>query len=143
MYPKWEKKKFMFYKNLFILQDLTTEEEHIAILRISGNLNLANSPLLEGQVVDVLSKEYGELETDQPESIIIDLSCVSHLDASACQQLMTMHRDKMILRQEKSRTIWDGSRGQKRIFLITLHIFPLNFRGKQHKIHFFRNYGFH
>ena len=106
------KKRNLCFKK-FILQDLSTEEEHIAILRISGNLNLANSPLLEGQVVDVLSKEYGELETDQPESIIIDLSCVSHLDASACQQLMTMHRDEMILRQEKSRIIWDRSRGHK------------------------------
>ena len=74
----------------------------MAILKISGNLNLANAPLLEGLVLDALAKgtnffkkrffndylkkksfktfsEYGEYESDQPPIIVIDLSCVAHL----------------------------------------------------------------
>eukprot|EP00093_Oithona_nana_P013439 13439.XXX_839671_841919_1 [CDS] Oithona nana genome sequencing. len=63
-----------------------------AIVRITGNLNLANAPILEDQIVDLLSKEYGENEVEQPRIIILDLNCVSHIDPSACQMLVKNHK---------------------------------------------------
>lgn len=63
-----------------------------AIVRITGNLNLANAPLLEDQIVDLLSKEYAENEVEQPRIIILDLNCVSHVDPSACQMLVKNHK---------------------------------------------------
>lgn len=66
-------------------------ENEVGILRISGNLNLANAPLLEDQLNDLLSKEYGEIESEQPSLIILDMSCVYHIDPSACQCLTNIH----------------------------------------------------
>ena len=69
----------------------------IAIVRISGNLNLANAPLVENQIIDLLSNEYGEEDESellqQPSTIILDLSCVSHIDPSACRTFEAMHRN--------------------------------------------------
>ena len=63
-----------------------------AIVRITGNLNLANAPLLEDQIIDLLCKEYGEIEIEQPRVLILDLNCVSHIDPSACQMLAKNHK---------------------------------------------------
>ena len=63
----------------------------MAIIRITGNLNLANAPLLEDQLADLLHKEYGETEKEQPQIILLDLSCVPHIDPSACQCLEEVH----------------------------------------------------
>lgn len=78
------------------------------IIRVSGNLNLANSPLLEGQIVDVLSKEFGESLGEQPKKIILDLTPVHHIDPSACQHLINMH-DSFVDR--KQTLLYVGVRG--------------------------------
>ena len=59
-----------------------SSDSAIAIIRITGNLNLANAPLLEDQLADLLHKEYGETENEQPPTILLDLSCVPHIDPS-------------------------------------------------------------
>ena len=57
---------------MFFSQDLNSDDaDKVAILRVAGNLNLANAPLLENQIVDLISKEYGEQDEDQPSQIII------------------------------------------------------------------------
>ncbi len=70
-----------------------SDEKDSAIVRISGNLNLANAPLLEGQILDVLAKEFGEEANDQPSKIVLDLTPVPHIDPSACQQLTILHKE--------------------------------------------------
>ena len=62
-----------------------SSDSAIAIIRITGNLNLANAPLLEDQLADLLHKEYGETENEQPPTILLDLSCVPHIDPSGNQ----------------------------------------------------------
>ena len=65
-------KKFANGFTMFFSQDLNSDDaDKVAILRVAGNLNLANAPLLENQIVDLISKEYGEQDEDQPSQIII------------------------------------------------------------------------
>ena len=76
------------FQIIIYLQDLLFEgssDSAIAIIRITGNLNLANAPLLEDQLADLLHKEYGETENEQPPTILLDLSCVPHIDPSGNQ----------------------------------------------------------
>jgi len=53
---------------------------------------LANTPLVEGQIIDLLDKEFGEIKADQPSTIILDLSSIPHVDPSACEQIEKLHR---------------------------------------------------
>ena len=80
----------------------------VAIIRITGNLNLANAPLLEDQLADLLHKEYGETEVEQPPIILLDLSCVPHIDPSACQCLEDVHNS---FRKKKQNLFYVGLRG--------------------------------
>ena len=78
------------------------------MVRITGNLNLANAPLLEDQISGLLFKEYGESDTDQPSKLLLDLSCVPHIDPSACQYLQDIHAT---FRKRKQELFYAGIRG--------------------------------
>ena len=105
------------------LQDLLFEgssDSAIAIIRITGNLNLANAPLLEDQLADLLHKEYGETENEQPPTILLDLSCVPHIDPSACQCLEEIH---ISFRKKKQRLHYVGLRGNVWRRMVDMKVF--------------------
>lgn len=81
---------------------------------------MANSPLLEGQVVDLLSKEFGENEDDEPSTVVLDLSSVPHLDPSACQQLSAMH---LAFRKKGQDLLYVGIRGEVWRRMVDMKVF--------------------